>query len=118
MAFLEEADYCSLEEYTNHIDNRAVESELKPNDLFMLMMRLKDARSEAAKAAIKIEKISEGSGLVAVKFAFLDEDLNPTSSATEKMSSGIIRNFEDSIFVDEEISKEFNIAEGYLRDYY
>ncbi len=118
MAFLEIPDFCELEEYRNNIHRRAVESELQVDEIYTLMMQLEDSKNQAAKQVVMIEKVSRNCGLVAVRFSFLDEDLKPEDSVLEKMSNGFIESFDEGIFVDLDENKEFNVKQGYFRDYF
>ncbi len=118
MAFLEISDFCELEEYRNNIHRRAVESELQVDEIYTLMMQLEDSKNQAAKQVVMIEKVSRDCGLVAVRFAFLDEDLNAEDSVVEKMSDGLIEGFDEGVFVDLDADRVFNVKQGYLRDYF
>ena len=119
MAFLEAADYCSIEEYNDHRESRILEAALEVDGLYTYMMRLKDSEKQAALQAVRVMAIRQKSGFVAVKFAFLDEDLEPDFISAEPMHQGIIREFKGiGSFVDPDTNKKIALQEAYLRDYF
>lgn len=118
MAFFEVGQFCEIDEYIRGIEERIHEDELRCGEYYNLMMRLAGNRREsAAKQAIQVERVSKYSGLVAVKFAFLDEDMQPTWLAHERMRQGLIGPFASAVFVANSDGAEFGIQQGYMKDY-
>lgn len=119
MPFLDLSDFCGYEEYSSGLGSRANEANICPDDLFMLMMALRDSQKEAAKQAVKVVEIAPNAGIAAVKFAFLDDDLEPYYATKEKMISGLFLPFEDASFYDyDDGEQEYKVTEAYLKDYF
>jgi hypothetical protein len=118
MAFLEVASFCSLEEYNHNRELRIIESGIENNGLYTYMMRLIDDEKQAAMQAVRILGIKRATGLVAVKFAFLDNDLNTDFTVTEPMSQGFIQQFESNAYFLDDNGRGIKLQEAYLRDYF
>ena len=117
MSFVEIGNYCSIGEYKNSISLRALEGELESDGLYTMMMRLGDDERKAAKQTVRVEEVSRNTGLVAVKFAFLKEDLTSDWSAIETIHNGLINGFEETEFWDSDEGPTFCIEEAYFKDY-
>lgn len=118
MAFLEVSDFCSIEEYKSNLSNRADENQLRPDELFTLMLRLIDAKREAAKQPVKIQKVTEKGGIFAVRFAVLDDNLEPYAEVVQPMRDGVIDKFDNCKFIDSKTHVQYDMRDGYFRDYF
>lgn len=120
MAFMEENDFCSLEEYSRHREARTYSTSLELNGLYTAMTRLQGGSREAVKFAVRLENLAYHTGLASVRFAFLDDNLETTHSAGAFVrEDGIVAAFDDGVHViDVSTNKNFSIRESYLRDYF
>lgn len=79
MAFLENGDMCGLEEYNRSLHQRIDESQLRTEELYMLMLLLKgQGEDKAGKQPVRAVEVQRKTGLATVRFAFLDDDLTQT----------------------------------------
>lgn len=118
MAFLDRSSICMIEEYSNHENNRIIEANLEFDTIYTYMMRLRDSKFEAAKQAVKVCNVSKYSGLCAVEFAFLDNNLEEDFCKTEYMSDGYISGKTQGFYVIEGTGQKIELVEAYLKDYF
>lgn len=118
MAFLEISDFCSVEEYTRNRSLRIREGELETGGLYTYAMRLDHAERQAAKQAVRVERVVPKTGFVVVRFAFLDADLDTSYVTHENMNDGIIHGADDEMYMDYIKGVEYRVEEAYLRDYF
>lgn len=95
-----------------------LEDELEIGGLYTYMMQLTHEQYYAAKQPVRIEEISRKTGLVTVRFAFLDHDLLPEYEANEEIAHGIIRCNKDAVFTDLATGEDLSLTEAYIRDYF
>lgn len=119
MPYLEETSFCEIYEYKRGLGNRILETNLRKDDLYMLMLKLDDSEKEAAKQAVRVNQVGrlKKSGIAAVRFAFLNNSLETTITTTEKINDGILHGFENVVFRSRG-GKMFDIDEAYFKDYF
>lgn len=116
MAFLDEGSMCSVSEYHARRSSRTNDQDVKPGELYMLMMLLHN--ETAAKLPLRMLEVRQESGAYAVKFTFLNNALEPTLKAESTLSDGFVQPPE-GVEIENRVSKERGeIVEAYLRDYF
>lgn len=118
MAFLETGYFCVAEEYTRGLPHRISDAQLKTDELYSLYMRLDDEKKQAAKLAVRTLEVAGKAGFVAVKFAFLDRDLNPTVETKEIVSGGFINEVQGAVITDPTTEERYAISQAYFKDYF
>ena len=120
MAFLEVGTFVSADEYYDGIHTRVDERQVRPDDLYMMLLRLasRDRAHEAAKWPVRMDEVVRKSGLAVVRFTFLDENLEPEHETRETMQSGLIGHMEGTIFTTPHSEEPIPVTQAYLKDYY
>jgi hypothetical protein len=118
MAFLDKADFCSLDDYLLHREHRVSESDLQVNGLYMYMMRFPAAFEKGAMQPMRAEAVQRRAGIAVVRFALLNNDLTTDITVQENMMNGLIEPRTGADFIDERKDKVYPIEEAYLRDYF
>jgi hypothetical protein len=118
MAFLEEAQFCGAEEYNTGVSKRITALELRQEDFYMMMFRLKGDQREAAKLAVKMLKVARPAGITVVKFAVVDTELKEGYVATEKLTDDFVAGAETIAVRDREFGGVYNVSEAYFKDYF
>lgn len=118
MAFLESGVFCTAEEYQRGLSHRVDEGQLQVDDIYTMFLLLDSVEREATKLAVRPREILKKEGLIIVRFAFLDKELNIQHEGKEVMQDGLITNVRETIVVDNERSKKYGAAQAYLKDYF
>ncbi len=120
MAFLETGTFVSADEYYDSIHTRVDEREVRPDDLYMMLLRLAshDRAYEAAKWPVRMEEVVRKSSLAVVRFTFLDDNLEPKHETRETMQNGLIGHVEGTIFTTPQSTEEIPVTQAYLKDYF
>lgn len=118
MATFEQSGFCSLDEYSRHIDERVLPNEIVVQSDFVLMVMLKNGMpsQEGLKIMLKSETLAakvEETEVWSVRFSLLDLDMN-ISSKSKRISF-----YSDGMVVtDPKYAKQnVDVAEGYLKKY-
>ncbi len=119
MAFIEGADFCGLQEYFSGFDLRVLESDITKDELYTLMLRL-DAHDKAARWPIRMIDVREqNAGFIAIRYALLDDDLNPRTERIQAVSNGILQGEQGSLdFKDPNTQVAYEVTQAYLKDYF
>ncbi len=118
MAYLEIGSFCSIEEYNTYRCKRVMETDIEQGGLYTYMMRFDHAEKQAAKQPVRAEEIIRKAGKLSVRFAFLNEDLEPECVVEESVWDGIIACCVEVTFNSHETGDSYQLQEAYLRDYY
>lgn len=110
--------FCSAEEYAAHLHRRVTEAQLRRDELYMMNMRLESSVREAAKLAVRTISVTHKRGLALVRFAFLDDELNPTVETRETMADGFISRVNGAVIVDRQAEERLAVTQAYFRDYF
>lgn len=90
MSYIEEANYCTLQEYETNKSTRLMPDELVIDDIYVLMMAVKNQKREIAvkwpSTVLEIDPLNSGAHLI--RFALLDQDLGKFATCTGKFDSG------------------------------
>lgn len=118
MAFLEKPIFCSVSEYKNGQPNRALEHDLQKDELYMVNLRLRGEKREAAKVPARLGEIEREAGVIAVRFSLLDSNLEPVGQAYESVSDGYMSAIQGISIRDVTNDTKYKIAQAYFMDYF
>jgi hypothetical protein len=119
MAYVDKASFCILDEFKRYEANRVDEHSFKADELYMVMFKLNHERHEAAKLPARVLAVTPEVGLVAVKMAFLDSDLQEHFTNGTRVQNGYLYDLPRNMsVVHEESGSHIEIARAYCRDYY
>lgn len=123
MAHMEGNEFITLSEYMGRESSRVKFDNLKQNQLYTAMFRLKSDVTPAAKIATRVAEIAEYGGSVAVSFAFLDDSLQPGETKQAVFRNGYMTSFENGLNLysidDAGLATPAAFAvQGYFRDYF
>jgi hypothetical protein len=117
MPYLEETNFCAIQEYTKGFFSRVLETSVQLDEIYTLMMRL-DKDERAAHSPIRMIDARAKTGMSVVRFALLDKDLNPRTERVQAMVDGLIIDNEGSLTVYDSSKNIGYIAkQAYLKDY-
>lgn len=118
MAFLEAATFCSPEEYKRGLAMRSHENQIRYDDIYMMLMSLKD-HNRAAKWPIKLLEIAPKVGFTAIKFSILDRNLQPVATSDQFINNGIVTSGEEDFWCFETATEQkYLVTQSYFKDYF
>jgi hypothetical protein len=120
MPFLEGRAFCELSEYELGRPRRLrTPDQFQVGDLHTLMLRLGGDGAEAGKVTTRLHQCTAASGILAVRFAILNDKLEEESTINEKLMGGYInRATKLSIVNPGNPAKPLEVQQAYFKDYF
>jgi hypothetical protein len=123
MASMEPSGFCTLNEYDQNKKKRIRDgSELQPDDLYTLMLRLGSDAYAAARKTVKLSETKRQHGLFVIKMAFVNPNLKVEARTVTTISDGYVNEFNGVVLMGHKkvdgSQDRLPIIEGYLKDYW
>jgi hypothetical protein len=116
MSFLEPLTICSAQEYDSKRSARQSFAEQKPDDLGVLMVRLRSPIKEAAKIPVRINEVKRDSGAAICSIAFLNSKLEEVHNSEYEVRDDIL--IVGAILRVTHDKVKYPTLEAYLVDYF
>lgn len=117
MSLVESPSFCSEREYKQNRSLRMDELSIRPDELYLLYMRLDSDEHEAAKFPSQTLRVAKKAGVAVVRFSFLDEQLEVEHTTSGRMSAGYIDEVSDTIIINLASLDEYEPYDFYFKDF-
>jgi hypothetical protein len=120
MHFFERGAFCSFAEYDQGRGKRLLDpTDFKADSLHMFMMHVSGRGVEAAKVPARLKETTMRSGMIVVRFTFLDNRLREGRPKSVEVEDGYVEKAEgQSKFGFDKTNVEVDFLEGYFKDYF